>query len=135
VNGVHDLGVIDPAQVDRGDREVGVPELTLDDEQRHAFARHLHSMSVSELMRREAASDTRPGGSVVQLRPDSGWRPRRPRVGPRSTQNRAPTGSVFRTASQGSSWVQAQRSIPTSRRLSPLPCYAGAGVMPNRGCW
>jgi hypothetical protein len=34
VDGVDDFGVVDPAQVDRGDREVGVPELALDDEQR-----------------------------------------------------------------------------------------------------
>jgi hypothetical protein len=30
VNGVDDLGVIDPAEVRRGDPEIGVPELALD---------------------------------------------------------------------------------------------------------
>jgi hypothetical protein len=38
VDGVDDFGVVDPAQVDRGDRQVGVPELALDDQQRHTFA-------------------------------------------------------------------------------------------------
>ena len=38
VDGVDDLGVVDPAQIHGGDREVGVAELALDDKQRHAFA-------------------------------------------------------------------------------------------------
>jgi hypothetical protein len=29
-------------EIDAGDAEVGVPELALDDHQRHALARHLH---------------------------------------------------------------------------------------------
>jgi hypothetical protein len=62
---VDDLGVVDPAQVDRGDGEVGVPELALDDEQRHAFARHLHRVRVSELMRSEPTSHARADGGVV----------------------------------------------------------------------
>jgi hypothetical protein len=33
VDGVDDLGVVDPAQIHRGDRKVGVAELALDDEQ------------------------------------------------------------------------------------------------------
>jgi hypothetical protein len=45
----------------------------------------------------------------------------RPAVGPRTTQNSRPTGSSLRSSSHGSSWVHAHRSIPTSRRLSPLP--------------
>jgi hypothetical protein len=32
VDGVDDLGVIDPAQVSRRDPEVGMPELSLDDQ-------------------------------------------------------------------------------------------------------
>ncbi len=38
VNGVHDLGVVDPAQIRRGDRKVGVPQLALDDDDRNTFA-------------------------------------------------------------------------------------------------
>jgi hypothetical protein len=67
VHDVDDLGVIDPAEVDRSDREVGVAELTLDDEQRHAFARHLRGVSVSQLVGREPASHSGSGGGVVQL--------------------------------------------------------------------
>jgi hypothetical protein len=37
VDGVDDLGVVDPAQVHRGDRQVGVSELALDDQQRDSF--------------------------------------------------------------------------------------------------
>jgi hypothetical protein len=47
VDGVDDFGVVDPAQVRGGDSEVGVPELSLDDDQRHPFAGHLHGVSVS----------------------------------------------------------------------------------------
>ena len=41
--------------------------------------------------------------------------------GPRSTQNSRPAGGSARSSSQGLRWVLAQRSMPTSRRLSPLP--------------
>src|SRR5215216_6269955 len=41
VDGVDDLGVVDALQVNGGDAEVGVPELALDDDQRHALAGHL----------------------------------------------------------------------------------------------
>jgi hypothetical protein len=34
MNGLDDLGVVDAAQVSGGDREVGVPELALDHDQR-----------------------------------------------------------------------------------------------------
>jgi hypothetical protein len=36
MDGVDDLGVVDALQVDRRDAEVGVAELALDDDQRHA---------------------------------------------------------------------------------------------------
>jgi hypothetical protein len=39
MHGADDIGVIDAPEIDRGDREIGVPELTLDDEQRDAFSR------------------------------------------------------------------------------------------------
>jgi hypothetical protein len=46
VHGVDDLGVVDALQIDRGDAEVGVPELPLDDDQRHALVRHLNGMGI-----------------------------------------------------------------------------------------
>jgi TRAP-type C4-dicarboxylate transport system substrate-binding protein len=73
VNGVDDLGVVDPAQVHGRDPEVGMPELPLYDDERNALARHLDSVSMPELMgrkppthpgggRRIAQLDTNPGG-------------------------------------------------------------------------
>jgi hypothetical protein len=47
VDRVDDLGAVDALEVDRGDAEVGVPELALDDDQRHALARHLHGVGVA----------------------------------------------------------------------------------------
>ncbi len=58
MDGVDDLRAIDPLQVDRGDTEVRVPELALDHDQRDALVRHLDRMSVAELVRGEAATDT-----------------------------------------------------------------------------
>src|SRR5215211_8484628 len=56
VDGVDDLGVVDALQVDGRDTEVGVSELALDDDQRHALARHLDGVGVAQLMGREASS-------------------------------------------------------------------------------
>src|SRR5215216_2502432 len=53
VDGVDDLGVVDAFEVDRGDTEVGVAELALDDDQRHALAGHLDRVRVAQLVRRE----------------------------------------------------------------------------------
>jgi hypothetical protein len=52
MNRLDDLGVIDPAQINRGDPEIGMPELPLNDRNRDPLARHLDSMSVPKLMRR-----------------------------------------------------------------------------------
>ena len=55
---VDELDAVDPLQVDRGDAEVGVPELALDDDQWHALMRHLDRVRVTQLMRREPPPDT-----------------------------------------------------------------------------
>ena len=59
VDGVHDLGVVDAAQVHGRDPEVGMPELPLDDHQRDALTRHLDRVCMPELMWRQPA--THPG--------------------------------------------------------------------------
>ena len=58
VNGLDDLGVVDAAQVGRGDPEVGVAELVLDDDEWHAFAGHLNGVGVPELVRCEPPAHT-----------------------------------------------------------------------------
>ena len=50
MDGVDDLGVIDPLEINRGDPEVRVPELALNDDQRHTLVRHLHGVRVAELV-------------------------------------------------------------------------------------
>ena len=67
VDGVDDLGAVDALQVDRGDAEVAVAELALDDDQRDAFARHLDGVGVAELVRREAPADAGARRGVAQL--------------------------------------------------------------------
>src|SRR3954454_375957 len=102
VDGVDDLGAVDALQVDRGDPEVGVPELALDDDQRHALAGHLDGMRVPQLVRREAPPYAGLAGDAAQFRAAPAVHGR-PRVGPVTTQNSGPTGSSTRTSSQGSS--------------------------------
>jgi hypothetical protein len=67
VDGVDDLRVVDPLEINRGDPEMCMPELALDNEQRHSLVSHLDRVGVSELMRREATPDPRCGGSPAQL--------------------------------------------------------------------
>ena len=50
VDGVDDLGVVDPAQVHRRDPEIGMPELALYDQQRDTLAGHLDGVSMSQLV-------------------------------------------------------------------------------------
>jgi hypothetical protein len=50
MDGADDLGVVNLAQIHRGDPEMRMPELALDDQQRHALARHLDGMSMPQLM-------------------------------------------------------------------------------------
>jgi hypothetical protein len=76
VDGVDDLGVVDPAQVGGRDPEIGVPELPLDNDHRHPFTGHLHGVRVSQLVRRESAADPSCAGGIAQLPPDSGGRAR-----------------------------------------------------------
>ena len=118
---VDDLGAVDSLEIDRGDPKVGVTELTLDNNQWHALVRHLDSVRMTQLMRREPPPHTRLGRGARQLLASRGGLPAPARVAPRITHNNAPTGSSRRTASHGSSCDHAQRSIPTSRRRPPLP--------------
>src|SRR4051812_20352266 len=67
VDGVDDLGVVDALEVDRGDAEVGVAELALDDDQRHAFAGHFDGVRVAELVRREAPTHPGLAGDASQF--------------------------------------------------------------------
>jgi len=56
-----------PWRVDRGDPEVGVPELALDDDQRHALVSHLDRMGVPELVGRESPPYSGRDGRAAQL--------------------------------------------------------------------
>jgi hypothetical protein len=64
---VNDLGVIDPARIRRSDPKVCVSELALDDHEGHAFARHLDSVRVAELMWGEPPSNAGLDGSAAEL--------------------------------------------------------------------
>ena len=67
MDGVDDLGVVDSLQVYGRDPQVGVPQLALDDVQRHALARHLDRVRVTQLMRSEASPHSRLRGGAPQM--------------------------------------------------------------------
>jgi hypothetical protein len=78
VDGGDDLRVIDSAQVTGGDREVRMPELALDHDQRDSFAGHLDGVRVPQLVRREPSPNPGAEGRIVQLGADPGrsaWPP------------------------------------------------------------
>ena len=71
MDGFDDLAVVDALQVDRGEAEIAVAKLALDDDQRHAFASELDGVRVPELVRREAPTDAGRDGGPAQLRSGS----------------------------------------------------------------
>jgi hypothetical protein len=74
VDGVDDLEVVDPAQVRRGDPEIGVPQLPLDHQERDTLAGHLDRVGVPELVRREPPTHARLGCRGAELNADPGRR-------------------------------------------------------------
>jgi hypothetical protein len=72
VDGVDDLGVVDALQVDGGDSEVGVSELTLDDDERHTLSGHLNGVGVTQLVWCEAAAHAGARGDPTSLFTGSG---------------------------------------------------------------
>src|SRR4051794_41830073 len=71
-----DFAAIDALQVDRGDAEVRVTELALDDVERHTLSRHLDGMRVPELMRSEAPANTRLAAEPAEVGTDGALGPR-----------------------------------------------------------
>jgi hypothetical protein len=71
VDGLDDFGVVDSAEVSGCDGEVGVAELALDHDRRDPLARHLNRVRVSQLMRREPATDPGRDRGVVELFADA----------------------------------------------------------------
>jgi hypothetical protein len=69
VDGVDDLDVVNPLQVDRGDAEVCVSELSLDHDQWNAPMGHLDRVRVPKLMGCEPSPDPGVGRGAVQLLP------------------------------------------------------------------
>src|SRR6202008_5027964 len=62
-----DLRAVDPLEVDAGHPQVAMPELALDNDQRHALVRELDSMAMPQLMWGESASDAGRFGRAAQL--------------------------------------------------------------------
>ena len=71
VDGVDDLGVIDPVQIHACDPEVCVPQLPLDDHHRHALVREFDRVRMAQLIGRSVWSDGpgRAGKGAVRSEP------------------------------------------------------------------
>jgi hypothetical protein len=65
VDGADDFAAVDALEVDAGDAEVGMPELSLDHDQWHSLVRHFDCMCVPQLVRREASANPRGGGRMM----------------------------------------------------------------------
>ena len=113
----------DPFQVRAGGREVGMPELALDQRQRDALVQQLDCVRMAELVWREptpAPQPRRRGGAALR---GPRWLTTRGRGSARRSRRRAvPSGTRVRSAVQSAKTDHAQGSIPTSRRRSPFPC-------------
>ena len=109
-------------------------ELALDDVDRHPFARELNGVRVPQLMGREAAPDAGIGGELAQFGSGRGGRPPpAPRRSVDDAEHR-PGRQCDAVAQPGGELFDPNWSIPASRRLSPLPCYAECLVMPSGAC-
>jgi hypothetical protein len=130
VDGVDDLRVIDPLQVDRGDPEMGMPKLALDDRQGDPFVRHLDRVRVAELVWREPTPHSRCGGDPAQLTTRGCRLPVAP--GGRAVDHAEQRADRELDAEllPGLEVLPRRAVDPTSRRLSP---YVAPGTMLRAG--
>jgi hypothetical protein len=98
-----------------------MPELSLDDDERDAFAGHLDRVCVAQLARGEASAHDRPGGGAAELGACAAGGPRASARASVDDAEQWTDRQATRTISHGSSSCQPQSSIPTSRRRPPLP--------------
>src|SRR4051794_18054268 len=66
VDGLDELVGVDALQVDRGDAEVAVAELALDDVEGNPLMSELDGVGVAELVRGKAPANAGPGGESAQ---------------------------------------------------------------------
>jgi pimeloyl-ACP methyl ester carboxylesterase len=103
-----------------------VPELALDDVQRHAFARELDRVRVARLMRRKRRrTPVRTARRRSAARAADGVQAR-PRVRPLITQNDGPTGMVCRALSLARAARSPSR--PSRLRAGARPCRGAPGL-------
>jgi hypothetical protein len=67
VDGGDDLGLVDSLQIDRGDAEIGMTQLALDDVERDALVGELDGVGVAQLVGRETAPHRGVRGDAPQL--------------------------------------------------------------------
>jgi hypothetical protein len=110
-----------PLEVDGGDAEVAVVEVTLDDNQGDAFVGHLDSASVPKLVRSKAPPHAGFGRSPTQISPRCRVRPMPSTCRSGDDAEQRPDGSSKRVSGHGCSCSQPQRPCRLSRRRPSLP--------------
>jgi hypothetical protein len=115
------FGVVDALQIDRGDAEVAVSELALDDDQWHALAGHLDRVCVTQLVRSEASANAGSRRGAPELSACPACRPR------------AAAGASVDDAEQRTDGQHDPRGEPRLELLpppvvhpdlAPSPCFA-----------
>jgi len=119
MNGRDDLLGVDALQVDACRAEIGMPQLSLDDVERHALAGKLKRMRMTELVRCEPAPHPRADGELPELDPDPG-------CGPRPTARWTVDHAEQRADRQALALVEPEAELPET----PLIPSAVAAVEP-----
>jgi hypothetical protein len=98
---VDDLGVVNPLEVDAGDPQIAMAELSLDSHQWHALVRELDGVRMPQLRRREPPADARPFRCATQLFASRGGVPAPFGGGAVDYADSAPAGRVARSSRYG----------------------------------
>ena len=115
MDGVNDLGCVDPVEIDRRHAKVDMAELALDHVEGHALAGHLNGMGVAKLVWREAPPHSGIGCDAAQVVARSGWGPWPPpgltidHTEQRADRHRNSTGEQ-----------RSELLTPTTRRIEKL---------------
>ena len=104
---------------------VGVPELPLDDVQRHALAGELERMRVPQLVWPESAPNPGACGDPAELTAHRRGRPRSPASG---AVDNAEQGSHRQLGSHGQSWAKLFPAPPVYPYLAPSAALALADL-------
>jgi hypothetical protein len=119
-----DLLGVDPLQVDRRGAEIHMPQLALDDVQRHALTGELERVRVTHLVRREPAPDPRAGSDPAGT-PYGRPRPTTAARGSDRRSRRTAARRATRRVHRSTGVAAPSPTHPSRPRAGDLPCRCG----------